>query len=380
MKGAATLLNSVPRPYRLFAVSAVSGLAGLAPAFAWAAPTGSDGFAWIALSPWVGLALVLAVAAGGLSWRLTRTTVELRATRKRAAASEAALEAAEIQAKAFAARIRDLSTRAETLEAEAKSLSKASDAVHKAKEEAEAANRSKTEFLAMMSHELRTPLNAILGFSEIIRSEALGKLGAVEYREYASDIYTSGAHLLALINDLLDLAKVESGMVDLREDWIDPGEMIGDCARIIRKIEAAHGIQIKADPEPDLPRLRADKRKVNQILMNILSNAVKFTPPGKSVTVAAFVEDGSVVFEVTDEGIGIAPDDIARVVEPFIQIDSALNRTYQGTGLGLPLCKQLTDLHGGSFEIKSVLNQGTTVRVTMPAARTKRSTRDNAAA
>jgi len=245
--------------------------------------------------------------------------------------------------------------------------------VERAKNAAEAANRSKTQFLAMMNHELRTPLNAILGFSEIIRSEALGPIGAGEYKEYAGDIYSSGAHLLALINDLLDLAKVESGMVELREESLDLATNLDDTARIVAKTAAARGVTLASEPAPNLPRIRADKRKLKQIVINLLSNAVKFTPEGKTVSArGVLAPDGGVVIEIADSGIGIAEADIAKVMELFVQIDSDLNRTHRGTGLGLPLCKQLTELHGGVFSIDSVLNEGTTVRIALPAYRSEK--------
>jgi two-component system cell cycle sensor histidine kinase PleC len=250
-------------------------------------------------------------------------------------------------------------------------MTRDADDVRKAKDVAVAANKSKTEFLAMMSHELRTPLNVILGFSEIIRSEALGKLGAEEYKEYADDIYTSGAHLLALINDLLDLAKVESGMVNVRDELLDVSELIDNSIRIIAKTEAAPGVSLHAEATVEMPPLGADKRKMRQILINILSNAAKFTPEGQSVPARTYLNaDGEIVFEVQDTGIGIASEDIEKVLEPFVQIDSSLNRAHSSTGLGLPLCRQLTELLGGVFHIESAVNQGTTVRVVMPASRT----------
>lgn len=259
------------------------------------------------------------------------------------------------------------------LRAEVSALQQSAADVVKAKEAAEAANRAKTEFLAMMSHELRTPLNAILGFSEIIRSEALGSLGAVEYREYAEDIYSSGKHLLALINDLLDIAKVEAGMVELREELVDSGELVADCLRVIQGSDSARGVTLRFEAGQETPKLAGDRRKLRQVLLNLISNAVKFTPAGKSVAVSVGLDsDGGVVLEVADEGIGIAQADIARVQEPFVQIDGALNRSQQGTGLGLPLCRQLTELHGGVFELESALNVGTIARVRLPAERTRR--------
>lgn len=241
----------------------------------------------------------------------------------------------------------------------------------RARDDAEAANQAKTQFLAMMSHELRTPLNAILGFSEIIRSEALGPVGCEEYQSYASDIYTSGAHLLSVINDLLDLAKVESGMVDLRDELVDPSIIVDETVRIVSKTQAAKDIAIIAEPEAGIPKFRGDRRRLRQILLNLASNAAKFTSEGGSVRVRAYLDtDGGIVLETIDTGIGIPADDLERVLEPFVQLDNQLTREYHGTGLGLPLCKQLAELHGGRFEIESVVNQGTTVRVSLPAART----------
>lgn len=296
--------------------------------------------------------------------------------RRRLEAARAALAEAEkakaAEAEAHAERMAALQKEADRLRAEIEQLAQTAADVAKAKEAAEAANRAKTQFLAMMSHELRTPLNAILGFSEIIRSEAMGPIGAEDYKEFAKDIYSSGAHLLSLINDLLDLAKVESGVVDLRDEPLDAARLVDDCVRVVAGANAARGVKLKSAPANDLPKLIADKRKLRQIMLNVLSNAAKFTPEGKSVTARVYLgPDSGMVFEVVDEGIGIAEPDIARVLEPFVQIDSDLNRAQEGTGLGLPLAKQLIELHGGQLEIESVLGQGTTVRVRLPAERSR---------
>ena len=263
-----------------------------------------------------------------------------------------------------------LQARIRELEEQARAMERAAAEVVKAKEAAEAANQAKTEFLAMMSHELRTPLNAILGFSEILRTEALGPIGADEYRDFAGDIYASGAHLLALINDLLDLAKVESGMVELRDTQLDLASVLDDAARIVAKTREAEGVNLVSEPAANLPLFKGDRRKLNQILLNLLSNAVKFTPAGGQVAIRADRRgDGGITISVSDTGIGIADADLVRVMEPFVQIDSALNRAHQGTGLGLPLCKKLTELHGGAFEMESRIGEGTTVRLAMPSAR-----------
>ena len=239
-----------------------------------------------------------------------------------------------------------------------------------AKTAAEAANRSKSEFLANMSHELRTPLNAIIGFSEVIKAELFGKIDNVRYREYAQDIHGSGRHLLDLINDILDLSKVETGAEELHEETI----VVPEVARAILALVEHHARQKKIElyvtvPQ-DLPRLRADIRKLKQILVNLLINAIKFTNPGGVVTFSAECRgERGFVFEITDTGIGIAPEDIPKAMSQFGQVDSALNRRHQGSGLGLPLTKALIELHGGTFELQSTVGVGTTATVYLPVKR-----------
>lgn len=289
-----------------------------------------------------------------------------------AAANAAAREQAAVLTRAFAAEKARLEKANAELRSDVDALTQAAVDVAKAREAAAAANRAKSRFLAMMSHELRTPLNAIMGFSEIIRSESLGPVGLEDYREFAGDIYTSGAHLLVLINDLLDLAKVESGVVVLREEPVDVGALLDECVRIVAGADAWRGVAITAEPAERLPRLFADRQKLRQALLNLLANAAKFTPEGKSVAATAYAgPDGGVVLEVVDEGIGIAPDDLERALEPFVQIDSALSRAQEGAGLGLPLSKQLIELHGGALELESVVGAGTTARIRMPADRSR---------
>jgi PAS domain S-box-containing protein len=237
-----------------------------------------------------------------------------------------------------------------------------------AKEQAETASRAKSEFLANMSHELRTPLNAILGFAEIIRDRLLGPIPD-RYAEYAQDIHSSGSHLLGIINDILDLSKVESGRVELVEEIVELPGIVRSVALLLRERVATAELTLKLEV-PDGLLIRADERKLKQVLMNLLSNAVKFTPAGGEIRVRARAEGGlGVVLEVADNGIGIAPEDLARALSPFGQVDSRLSRRYEGTGLGLPLARALTELHGGTLELDSVPGRGTTVRVTLPAAR-----------
>jgi two-component system cell cycle sensor histidine kinase PleC len=234
---------------------------------------------------------------------------------------------------------------------------------------AEAANRAKSEFLANMSHELRTPLNAINGFSEIMVSEMFGALGDGRYKEYAQDILNSGQHLLALINDILDMSKIEAGKMSLRFEPVSLDEVADDAVRLVRNRAETVGLTLALDI-PELPEVEADYRALKQVLLNLLSNAVKFTPRGGKVTVQAEARSDAfgerVRVSVKDTGIGIAADDLARLAKPFEQIESQHAKTQQGTGLGLALTKSLVELHGGVLDIASTPGQGTTVSFSIP--------------
>jgi signal transduction histidine kinase len=237
-------------------------------------------------------------------------------------------------------------------------------------QQAEVANRAKSEFLSTMSHELRTPLNAIIGFAELMKLEALGPLGGEAYREYARDICLSGNHLLTLINDILDLGRIEAGKVELNEEIIRPTELFEAAARILRERAVNASVALDVADVEGLPNFRADRRKLLQILVNLLSNAIKFTPDGGNVGLTALVaETGEFVITVTDTGIGIAEKDMDKAMMPFGQIDSSLSRRHAGTGLGLPLTKNLVELHGGKFVLTSVPGNGTTVTVRLPTWR-----------
>ncbi len=246
----------------------------------------------------------------------------------------------------------------------------AEEALREAKEAAEAANRSKSEFLANVSHELRTPLNAVIGFSEVMEQEMFGALGNAHYRDYARDIRISGIHLLEVINDILDLAKVEAGKLELHEQTVELEKVIEGTVRLVRERAGGRNIDLSTRLVQPLPRLWADERKVKQILINLLSNAIKFTPEGGAIVVSAEVErDGWLCLAVADTGIGIAREHLEVVLSPFGQVDSALSRKHAGTGLGLPLTKALVELHGGTLSLTSEVGKGTTVTIRLPPDR-----------
>ncbi len=247
---------------------------------------------------------------------------------------------------------------------------KAKRDLERAKADAEYSNHSKSEFLANMSHELRTPLNAILGFAEIIKDELFGAIGNPQYSDYATDIFHSGQHLLSLINDILDMSKIEAGKRDLAEEIVSLSDICKSAVRLIAHRATEGRVKLILQVPNDLPRLRGEDKALKQVLVNILSNAVKFTPEGGSVTMTAGLDkNGALKVVVTDTGIGIAKKDIPKALAPFGQIESALARKYQGTGLGLPITKQLVELHGGTFAIDSELGQGTAVSFTLPPQR-----------
>jgi two-component system cell cycle sensor histidine kinase PleC len=234
-----------------------------------------------------------------------------------------------------------------------------------------AASQAKSEFLANMSHELRTPLNAIIGFAEIMESQLVGPLGSEQYVGYAKDVRESGQYLLELINDILDLSKIESGQLEFVEDVVDLHETAEVCMRMVNDQASEAGLKTHLNVDSDLPNIRANTRMIRQILLNLLSNAIKFTPSGGSVDLSMEREEssGDIMIVVADNGIGIAPKDMGRVMRPFEQVESAQDTTRRGTGLGLPMAKSLVELHGGVFTLESTVGKGTTVTIRFPAQR-----------
>ena len=246
----------------------------------------------------------------------------------------------------------------------------AHEAVERQNMELQAASRAKTEFLANMSHELRTPLNAVIGFSEAIMNRMFGPLGNDRYAEYAGDIHASGAHLLGIINDILDLSKIEAGRMELNEEPVDLIRTVEDAARIVHERAAAAGLKLAVEASEVLPRLWADERAIKQILINLLSNAIKFTPAGGTVTVAAAPDGDTLTLSVRDTGVGMDHADVPKALAPFAQVDGSLAGPHEGTGLGLPLVKSLAELHGGELAIDTAPGKGTAVRISFPATRT----------
>ncbi len=280
-------------------------------------------------------------------------------------------EALKASGRALQDRVRELEDAQQRLEDNGAKLIHLAADLESARDEAQAANRAKSQFLAAMSHELRTPLNAILGFSELIRDEAFGPVGCVRYRQYVEDIHSAGQHLLELINDVLDLSKIESGENELNEAAIDIEPLVEAAIRLVHHRAEKGQIELAVDLQEGLPRLWADRRKVTQILVNLLSNAIKFTEATGRVTLKVRCrEGGEFVVRVTDTGIGMAPADVPRALMQFTQVDSSLNRKIEGTGLGLPLAKALAELHGGSLKLQSEIGLGTIATVRFPSHRT----------
>jgi two-component system cell cycle sensor histidine kinase PleC len=242
-------------------------------------------------------------------------------------------------------------------------------AVHKAKAAAEAANIAKSQFLANMSHELRTPLNAILGFSEVLENGIAGPLQSRQ-AEYVGLIRQSGEHLLRLMNEILDLARIDAGRLDLHEEVIEPSKLVDGAVALVKDLAAAGLLKLAVDVQEDMPALRADRTRLTEILLNLLSNAIKFTELGGAINLLVRrTEEGGVAFVVRDNGRGMTEDEIEIALERFGQVDGGLARRHEGSGLGLPLARELAELHGGSLTLQSEKGRGTTATVLLPPSR-----------
>jgi signal transduction histidine kinase len=238
-----------------------------------------------------------------------------------------------------------------------------------ARDAAEGANRSKSNFLANMSHELRTPLNAIIGFADVIKTQLFGTDAGPRYADYAHDISSSASHLMDVINDVLDMAKIEAGRYTIEVQDISIADVVASCLTIVTGRATSGRIALDSIVDDDLPPIQADPRAIKQVLLNLLANAVKFTPAGGAITLDARLDkQGDLTITVADTGIGIPADQLARICEPFHQVESSLARKHGGTGLGLSISRRLIELHGGTLDIASVPGVGTTVTVRLPAA------------
>jgi two-component system, cell cycle sensor histidine kinase PleC len=264
------------------------------------------------------------------------------------------------------ATIVDLRKSQQALERQTAELADLAEKYAEEKTRAEEANQAKSKFLANMSHELRTPLNAIIGFSEIMESGMFGPLGAEKYGEYCRDIRESGEYLLDVINDILDMSKIEAGGIRLAPETVELYPLLADCLRVVSTRAGEKHLSLSADVDPAI-RLNADRRAIKQITLNLLSNAVKFTPDGGAVTVRGRLRAGAVIIAIEDDGIGIPREALRKLGRPFEQVESQLTKRHQGSGLGLAIAKSLVELHGGAMRIRSKLGRGTMVVVRLPA-------------
>jgi two-component system cell cycle sensor histidine kinase PleC len=341
-------------------------------------PQGGAGFMIAACVAWAGVTMMASIAAPpaalaalaplALAFALHAATAPLDVSADLAAIlALIAFYAAAHRLRAGASESLVFRRRKDALIAELEQATADSD---DARRRAEAANVAKSQFLATMSHELRTPLNAILGFSEVMQQELFGAHAVPAYRDYSADIHASGQHLLNLINEILDLSRVEAGRYELREEPVSLGHVVEDSETLIAMRAKAKSISIQLSIAPDLPRVWADERAMRQIALNLLSNAVKFTPAGGAVRVkVGWTGSGGQYLSVKDDGPGIPEEELPLVMSAFGRGDLALRKAEEGSGLGLPIVKGLVELHGGVFTLKSRLREGVEAVVVLPAER-----------
>jgi two-component system, cell cycle sensor histidine kinase PleC len=263
------------------------------------------------------------------------------------------------------ATVADLRNSQQTLERQAQQLAYLAEKYGEQKRRAEEANQAKSEFLANMSHELRTPLNAIIGFSEIMESGMFGPLGAEKYLEYCHDIRESGNYLLDVINDILDMSKIEAGRTRLDLEEVELEHILTDSIRVLAGRAQDKGLNLEVEIAGPI-RLKADRRALKQVVLNLLSNAVKFTPDGGRVTIRGRGAADAVMIAIEDSGIGIPKEALANLGRPFEQVESQLTKSHQGSGLGLAIAKSLVELHGGNMRIRSTPGVGTVVLLRLP--------------
>jgi two-component system cell cycle sensor histidine kinase PleC len=268
-----------------------------------------------------------------------------------------------------AASIAGIGTTSEVkLRREMAGLRKALIAAEKERDEAVRKAESRSAFIASTSHELRTPLNAIIGFSEVLKAEMFGPLANDRYKEYADIIHQSGNLLLDLINDILDMSKLDAGKIEIKFARVPIATVISNCIRAVEPLARKSQVGISINLHEGIDCVHADQKRLHQMLLNLLSNAIKFTPEGGGVCISAFLRGEVTVISVSDTGIGLTSDDISKVLEPFGQVESDLALKHEGTGLGLPLTKELAELQGGTFLIESSINVGTTVTIELPTS------------
>ena len=317
------------------------------------------------------IGLVLTTLLAFYAQREARNTERIKGlVRIRTIALEEEVEKRREAQRALRHRVEELEEIRDRLERQGEQLAEFARDLGRARDKADAANAAKSAFLATMSHELRTPLNAIIGFSELIRDELAGDIGDRKYCDYARDIHASGQHLLALINDILDVSKAEAGKLEINDEIVDVTESVRSCVRLCQARADSAGADLVQEVPADLPQLRADRRRLKQILINLITNALKFTGGSGTVTIRGYVDpDGCMAMEVRDSGIGMTEREIDKALEPFGQVDTAINRRHPGTGLGLPLTKSMVEVHGGQLVIESKVGQGTLVRAVFPSER-----------